>query len=92
MMKSQTERKVLPAVKPPHRKTQLIKKTRQTKENNIEDEDVEEVNMKQKQKDQNNLQRYLEQEKVTPLLSNRPDDGCLSEFSKTKKCRVSKML
>lgn len=35
MLKSNTNKKILPAVKPPHRKTQSIKKTRESKENAI---------------------------------------------------------
>lgn len=89
MLKSNTNRKILPAVKPPHRKTQVIKKTRDTKENNLDDEEIEEFKMRENSQ-QVFMEKYLEKERITPLLSSRDDD--LSDFSKTKKCRVSKML
>lgn len=76
-------------MKPPHRKTQVIKKTRDTKENNLDDEEIEEFKMRENSQ-QVFMEKYLEKERITPLLSSRDDD--LSDFSKTKKCRVSKML
>ena len=36
------------------------------------------------------FERFLERDRITPLMSNREES--FSDYSKTKKCRVSKML